>query len=68
MKDWAADTVERMVWTFLQAFLAVITLGTMTTVRTAAVAGAAAALSALKSAVAARIPNTISPASVVGRE
>lgn len=68
MKDWAIDTAERLIWTFLQAFLAVITLGNMSTVRTAAIAGAAAALSALKSAVAARIPNTISPASVVGRE
>lgn len=68
MKDWAIDTAERMIWTFLQAFLAVITLGNMSTVRTAGIAGAAAALSALKSAVAARIPNTISPASVVGRE
>lgn len=68
MKDWAIDTAERMIWTFLQAFLAVITLGNMSTVRTAGIAGAAAALSVLKSAVAARIPNTISPASVVGRE
>lgn len=67
MKAWAADTIERLIWTFLQAFLATITLSDMSTLRTAAIAGAAAALSALKSAVAARFPDTLSPASVVPR-
>jgi hypothetical protein len=65
MKLWILDTAERAAMTFAQAFLATFMIGDMTTVRTAGIAAAAAALSVIKSAIAARLYGTISPASVV---
>ena len=65
MTLWLRDTAERAVMTFAQAFFATFMIGDMTTVRTAAIAAAAAALSVVKSAIAARLYGTISPASVV---
>lgn len=66
---WLKDTLERVISTFAQAFLAVlIAAGTdyvnVSTWKAAAVAGGAAVFSVLKSALAAARPNTISPASL----
>jgi hypothetical protein len=60
-----ADVAERAAWTFLQGFLGVFTLTDTSTARTAAIAGCMAVLSMVKSAAAARVPSTISPASTV---
>ncbi len=48
------DLLERVVATFLQAFLAVYVVGTTNTAKTAAIAGAAAVLSLLKGVIATR--------------
>lgn len=66
---WLRDTAERVVATFLQAFLAALLAGPLDlvsvgTLRAAALGGIAAALSVIKAALATRLPGTISPASV----
>lgn len=62
---WLRDTAERVIATALQTFLALVVVTDLPTLRTAVVAGVAAGLSALKAAIAARVPGTISPSSVV---
>jgi len=69
MSLWVKDTIERVVVTFVQAFLAVVVAaGTdwldVSTLRAAAIAGGAAVLAALKAVVATRTPDTVSPASL----
>jgi hypothetical protein len=64
---WLRDTAERSIATFAQTFLALLLAGSLAdvaTIQAAAVAGLASALSVIKSALAARIPGTVSPASV----
>lgn len=65
MRRWLLDTAERAAWTAFQAFVATLSLSDLSTARTAGIAAVGAFLSVLKSAVAAKIPGTISPASVV---
>lgn len=65
MHRWLLDMAERALWTAAQAFLAVFTVTDVSSARAAGVAAVGAILSVLKSAVAARIPNTVSPASTV---
>lgn len=65
---WFRDTAERAIATAVQTFLALVLAGSLTdvaTLKAAGVAAVAAGLSVLKSAIAARIPGTVSPASVV---
>lgn len=65
---WLRDCAERATATALQTFLALVLAGSLTdiaTLKAAAVSALAAALSVVKSALAARIPGTVSPASVV---
>lgn len=64
---WLRDTAERAIATAAQTFLALVLAGSLTdvaTLKAAAVAAVAAGLSVVKSAIAARIPGTLSPASV----
>jgi len=70
-REWFIDTSERVLFTFLQAFIAVM-LATVpenwldvSAIRAAAVGGVAAALAVLKAALASRITSPISPASAV---
>lgn len=65
MERWLADMAERALWTALQAFLATFTVTDVSSARAAAVAAVGAILSVVKSAVASRIPNTVSPASTI---
>lgn len=65
---WLRDCAERSVATAAQTFLALVLAGSLTdvaTLKAAGVAAVAAGLSVVKSALAARIPGTVSPASVV---
>jgi hypothetical protein len=69
MSKWLKDTVERVVFTFLEAFLAVVVASgqdwiDVSTAQAAAVAGGAAALAVLKAAIASRKTDTVSPASL----
>ena len=69
-RQWVIDTIERAVFTFLQAFIAVM-LATLpedwlnvSAIRAAAVGGLAAALAVVKAAIASRVPSSVSPASL----
>lgn len=65
---WLKDCAERAVATAAQTFLALVLAGSLTdvaTLKAAGVAAVAAGLSVVKSMLAARIPGTVSPASVV---
>ena len=67
-KVWFRDTAERAISTAVQTFLALVLAGSLTdvaTMKAAAVAAVAAGLSVVKSALAARVPGTVSPASLV---
>jgi hypothetical protein len=65
---WSMDTLERLVLTFLQTFLAAfLTTGSydLNTAKTAALAGVAAIVSLLMSVLAKPVPRTLTPASLV---
>ena len=70
-KVWIRDVAERAIATYLQTFLGLLLAGWTTdtvdlsVVQAAAVAAVPAALAVVKGALAARVPGTISPASVV---
>ena len=67
-KVWFRDTAERAIATAVQTFLALVLAGSLTdvaTMKAAAVAAVAAGLSVVKSALAARVPGTVSPAPLV---
>lgn len=49
------NVIERAVWTFVQAFVAVFAVADVSTARDAAVAGGAAVLSVLKNVAAERL-------------
>ena len=66
---WIRDTVERTIATYVQAFLGLVIASAATditigTVQAAAVSAIPAALAVLKAAIAARVPGTVSPASL----
>lgn len=65
MRRWLLDTAERASWTALQTFVATLAISDLSTARTAGIAAAGAFLSVVKSALMAKIPGTISPASSV---
>ena len=72
-KAWLVDTAERVGLTFAETFaggllLAGAHLYSLSAVHTAALAGVAAALAAVKSAVASKLGNTVSPASLAPKE
>ena len=65
--SWLVDVVERLIFTFVEAFLAVLLVGSdynISTLRAAALAGIAAAVSVITSMLSAAVPG-ISPASLV---
>lgn len=69
-RTWLVDTAERALFTFLQAFIAIM-LATLpenwldvSALRAAAVGGLAAALAVIKAAIASRTVNAVSPASL----
>lgn len=69
MSVWARDTVERLVSTFVETFLAiVVAAGTdhfdLSTIKAAGVAGVAAVFAVIKAAIASRKAQAISPASL----
>ena len=67
-KVWLRDATERAVATAAQTFSALVLAGVVTdvpTAKAAAMSAVAAGLSVLKSMLAARIPGTVSPASLV---
>jgi hypothetical protein len=60
---------ERVIVTFVEAFLAVVVAANtdwldVSTLRAAGIAGGAAVLAVIKAAIAARTPDTVSPASL----
>lgn len=67
---WVVDVVERTVATWAQSFLGLLLAGWTTDavdlslIQSAAVSAVPAALAVLKGAVAARVPGTVSPASL----
>lgn len=70
MRQWLLDTAERAVFTFIEAFLAVMLVtGTdwlnLSALRAAGISAIAAAAAVIKAAIASRMAGTISPASVV---
>ena len=69
MNAWMRDTLERVVFTYLESLIGLLIasgtgLVTLGGVKAAAVAAIPAALTVAKSALAARVPGTVSPASV----
>lgn len=68
-KKWAKDAAERVIATFIEAFLGAMLLSpviSISTLRAGAIAGMIAALSYVKSTVAMLLPSTgMSPASLV---
>lgn len=69
-KVWVRDVAERTVATWAQTFLGLLLAGwttdavDLTLVQSAAVAAIPAALAVLKGAIAAKVPGTVSPASL----
>lgn len=66
---WFKDTLERTVSTWCQSFLGIVIAAGVSdldigTLQAAAVSALPAALAVLKAAIAARVPGTISPASL----
>jgi hypothetical protein len=67
-RGWFVDALERLILTFVQAFIAaLLTNGSydLTTARSAAIAGIAAAVSFVMSLLAQPVPRTLTPASLV---
>ena len=70
MNAWIKDTAERVLFTFLETFLAIVlavstTEWDLSTAKAAAIGGVAAALAVIKAAIASRkTTNTVSPASL----
>ena len=71
MRQWLIDTAERVAFTFLETFLAlVLASGTdwldLSALRSAGIGALAAALAVVKAAIASRTSSAVSPASLAG--
>lgn len=67
---WIRDVAERTIATWVEAFLGLLLAGwstntvNLSVIESAAVAAIPAALAVIKGALAARVPGTVSPASI----